>query len=226
MRSAWLGRVSYETALALQEQFVYGKLSNQRHGFPEPEDTLLFFDHPYVYTYHQEHDLETCLRGKKDEFWQFVRDQHIAVTRTSRGGKMTYHGPGQLVGYCIKRLKGPFAHDFVENLARAMIATLAKYGISSHYHDGVWVGGKKICSFGVRFVGGPITMHGFALNVTKEPLPYLNRIYPCGAQQSSVISLADLGVTLPLEKVAGDIAQNISVAFGEPIRTVSRAALI
>src|SRR3989344_8127364 len=216
MRSAWLGRVPYDTATTLQEQLVYGKILNAQHGISEPEDTLLLLEHEPVYTYHQEHDFEICLREKKDEFWKFVRDKHVAVTRTSRGGKMTYHGPGQLVGYIIKRLDGPFARDFVETLARAIVATLAEYSVTSQYRDGgVWCGPQKICSFGVRFVGGRITMHGFALNVTAEPLPYLRRIYPCGAQQSSVTSLADLGITLPLEKVANDLSRNIGIAFDE-----------
>lgn len=226
MRSAWLGRVDYETATALQEQFVYGKLENSKHGCPEPEDTLLLLEHPPLYSYHTERDFETCLREKKQDFWRSVRTEKIAVVRTSRGGKMTYHGPGQLVGYMIKRLDGPFARDFVATLARGIMTALMDYGIPSHYRDGgVWsecIDGveRKICSFGVRFVHGRITMHGFALNITAEPLRNMERIYPCGAENDrGVTSLSEhMGVDLPLEEVANDVARACGAAFHEPVR--------
>lgn len=229
MRSAWLGRVAYETATALQEQLVYAKLENGRHGFPEPEDTLLLLEHPPVYSYHSEQDFETCLREKKIDFWQSVRAENIPVVRASRGGKMTYHGPGQLVGYMIKRLHGPFAREFVEKLARAIMLTLAEYGISSRYRDGgVHVEcadgrERKICSFGVHFVHGRITMHGFALNVATEPLRHLHRIYPCGAETDrGVTTLSEhMGVDLPLEAAAKDVARNCAVAFGETAHVIS-----
>ena len=229
MRSAWLGRIDYETATALQEQLVFGKLENGRHGFPEPEDTLLLLEHPPLYSYHSEQDLETCLREKKDDFWRSVRAEHIAVARTSRGGKMTYHGPGQLVGYMIKRLEGPFARDFVSQLAHGIMITLAEYGMPSRYRDGgVWVAcadgvERKICSFGVRFVHSRITMHGFALNVTAEPLRNLQRIYPCGADSDRIVtSLSEhMGIDLPLEEVADDVAHSLGVAFRESMRMTS-----
>ncbi len=124
--------------------------------------------------------------------------------RTTRGGDVTYHGPGQLVGYPIVRLRGGVvAH--MTGMARAIAAVLNEYGIDARWRReaaGLWVGDAKICAFGVH-VRSRVTMHGFALNVAADVSPF-DLIVPCGIAGVRTTSMAALGVAPPpLEDLAG-----------------------
>jgi lipoate-protein ligase B len=161
------GRVPYGEALAWQRQ-----LANDRIARRLPHDLLLLLEHPPVIT-----------------LGRTARDAHVLgadgvdVVEVERGGDVTYHGPGQLVGYPIIDLTGlrPDLHWYLRTLEEALIAGLARLGIPAERHPGytgVWTRGRKIASIGVH-VKQWVTWHGFALNVTTD-LAAFDRIVPCG----------------------------------------------
>jgi lipoyl(octanoyl) transferase len=177
-----LGRVPYAEALALQDRLV----ARRRAG--DIPDTLLLLEHPHVITLgtsaHRENilidDAAGALLG-------------IDVVQTGRGGDVTYHGPGQLVGYPILDLKPDRCdlHHYVRSLEEILIRALATFGIEAgrkHGLTGAWVGDDKIAAIGVRVSSGWITSHGFALNVTTD-LAYFDSIVPCGIRQFGVTSI-------------------------------------
>ena len=178
-------------------------------------DLLLLIEHPSVYT---------LGRTTQDRHWpgadQLSRETGIPVIRTERGGSITYHGPGQLVGYPILRLTdycaGPKA--YVRRLEAVLIGTLAEWGIAAHRREGlpgVWVGGdrpSKIASIGVRISQG-VTSHGFALNVCPDLEPF-SHIVPCGISGCRVTSMAALMNTTPdLQVVQQQIAAQFTAQF-------------
>ena len=179
------------------------------------QDLMLLIEHPSVYT---------LGRTTRDQHWpgedQLSRETNIPVIRTERGGSITYHGPGQLVGYPILRLTdycaGPKA--YVRRLEEVLIDTLAEWGITAHRREalpGVWVGGdrpSKIASIGVRISQG-ITTHGFALNVCPDLEPF-SHIVPCGISDCRVTSMAALMNTTPdLHVVQQQIAARFAATF-------------
>jgi len=207
--AAWVGRVRYEPAVALQrlvaELRAEGKLA----------DTLLLLEHEPVYTIGKRgSDAEILL--DPDE----LERQGIEVAHTDRGGLVTYHGPGQLVGYPIFQL-GPAADvvDFVCRLEKTMIGAAARFGVTATRADGfpgAWVGDAKLGAIGVHVSRG-ITTHGFALNVATD-LAAFNGIVPCGLVDKTVTSLAEqTGRAISLdESVAATIAAAAD-AFDRPV---------
>jgi lipoyl(octanoyl) transferase len=185
-----LGLVPYGEALELQKQLV----EQRRRG--EIPDTLLLLEHPHVITLgtssHTNHvllsDDERALLG-------------IELFETGRGGDVTYHGPGQLVGYPILDLKPDRCdlHKYVRDLEEVLIRTIASFGISGTRKEGltgVWVGDEKIAAIGVRVSSGWITSHGFALNVSTN-LGFFDSIIPCGIRDYTVTSVnrfSDVGM--------------------------------
>jgi lipoyl(octanoyl) transferase len=167
----WLGRLKFEEALAIQEE----KRDERERG--AAEDTVLFLEHEPVYTTGRSRDKSSlgvagCLPHP--------------VVETNRGGKATYHGPGQLVGYLIYDLRGRgrdlHAHlREIEDLLTRFLGTLGVPAMRRDELTGVWIAGRKIASIGVG-VRRWITMHGFALNVTSEALEPFSSITPCGIQ--------------------------------------------
>jgi lipoyl(octanoyl) transferase len=175
-----LGRVEYREASALQERL---RAARQADEIP---DLLLLLDHPPVYTLGRRSGANDLPMG---EAWYL--GQGIDVVRTNRGGKLTYHGPGQLVGYAIMRTDDVVGH--VRAMERAIVTALDEHGIEAHprIYDGpdftgVWVGDRKIASIGVHLSKG-VTAHGFAVNVDNDLQPF-EWIVPCGlhAQMTSV----------------------------------------
>jgi lipoate-protein ligase B len=172
-----LGRMDYRAALELQERLVESK---QRESSP---DILLFVEHPHVYT---------LGRGGDDS--NVLTPQDVPVIRTSRGGDVTYHGPGQLVVYPIIDLRSKLrkdVHRYVRNLELSAIRTLSDFGLASTRRPpftGIWIGDKKIAAIGVA-VRRCITFHGLALNVNPD-LSYFKRIIPCGLAWAEVTSMA------------------------------------
>lgn len=178
------GRVEYARALDLQADLV------RRRAAGEIPDQLLLLEHPHVLTLgssaHRDHVL-----ASDDQ----LRERGIDLFEAGRGGDVTYHGPGQLVGYPILRL-GPERRDlhrYLRDLEEVLIRTLAAFGVPAERADGltgVWTGGRKIAAIGIRVSSGWVTSHGFALNVEPD-LGYFATIVPCGIHDREVTSLAE-----------------------------------
>ena len=173
-----LGELPYREAVALQE-----RLRDARQADAIP-DTLLLLEHPPTYTRGRRAQPADLPRGE-----QWYRDQGIAVEDSDRGGQVTYHGPGQLVGYPIVRVSS--VRDYVAALERAMVAALRDEGIAATAPDGltgVWTGGAKIGSIGVHVSRG-VTTHGFAVNVSNDLAPF-SWIATCGVDGAEMTSVA------------------------------------
>ena len=185
LRVERLGLVPYGAALDLQQQLV------ERRRAGDLPDTLLLLQHPHVITLgtsaHREHVLIDDEQG---------RVLGLDVFETGRGGDVTYHGPGQLVGYPIFDLKPDRCdlHRYVRDLEEALIIALRTLGIDGQRKPGltgVWTGDAKLAAIGVRVSRGWITSHGFALNVATD-LAFFDSIVPCGIKAYGVTSLAQL----------------------------------
>jgi lipoyl(octanoyl) transferase len=177
---ARLGMVDYMAALELQNALVAARIRDAIG------DTLLLLEHPHVYTLGRGADASYLTSATGD----------VPVHRVSRGGQVTYHGPGQIVGYPIVKLAGARrdVSRYLRKLEQALIATLGDYDIEATRRDGmtgVWAGSRKIASIGVG-IRRWVTMHGFALNVTTD-LSYFDAIVPCGIEGCRMTSIAALG---------------------------------
>ena len=186
-----LGIVEYRAALEIQREYHTAISQNNR------ANTLLLLEHPSVYT-----------AGKRTLPHERPFDG-TPVIDVDRGGKITWHGPGQLVGYPIVRLAKPTELvGFVRELESALIQVCAEFGVATQRiagRSGVWVvderGERKIAAIGIRVAQG-VTMHGFALNVNPD-LAAFNRIIPCGISDASVTSLErETGRTLTCSEIA------------------------
>jgi lipoate-protein ligase B len=177
--------VDYEKALAMQEKLVQLRKTEQ---IP---DVLILLQHPSVYTIGGGGDLQNLLVGEEK-----LKESGIGFYHTKRGGDITYHGPGQIVGYPILDLKNyeRDAHKYLRALEEVLIQALNEMGITAGRIarlTGVWVGEEKIAAIGVRINNGWITSHGFALNVYTD-LSYFNQIIPCGIRDKGVTSISKL----------------------------------
>jgi lipoyl(octanoyl) transferase len=203
-----LGLMPYPEALALQRALVEDRRAN-RVG-----DLLLFVEHPHVLTLGVRGD------GGRTHILaapEVLAARGVEVHETGRGGDITYHGPGQIVGYPIIDLKPDRCdvHRYVRDLEDVLIRTAADYGIDASRVEGltgVWVGREKLAAIGVR-IGRWITSHGFALNVTTD-LEYFNLIVPCGIADRGATSLARLlGRSFDRAEVEERIASHFSRVF-------------
>ncbi|MDE0651838.1 MAG: lipoyl(octanoyl) transferase LipB [Gammaproteobacteria bacterium] len=190
-----LGLVDYARALDLQAGLV------RRRAAGEIPDQLLLLEHPHVVTLgssaHRDHVLASDAQ---------LRERGIELFEAGRGGDVTYHGPGQLVGYPILRL-GPERRDlhrYLRDLEEVLIRALAAFGVPAARAEGltgVWTGGRKIAAIGIRVSSGWVTSHGFALNVDPD-LGYFTNIVPCGIRGREVTSLAECnGGPVPMAAV-------------------------
>src|SRR5690242_16000464 len=181
-----LGVVPYAEALALQRQLV----DDRREG--RVGDVLLLVEHPHVLTLGVRGDGgRSHILATQDA----LASRGVDVYETGRGGDITYHGPGQIVGYPILDLKPDRCdvHRYVRDLEEVLIRVASDYGVAAERVQGltgVWVGQEKLAAIGVR-IARWITSHGFALNVTTE-LDYFNLIVPCGIADRGVTSLSRL----------------------------------
>ena len=210
LNTTWLGRVPYAPTFALQQSLA------QRRGAGDVDDTLLLLEHDAVYTLgRRATDAEVLL----DE--RALEARGIAVEHTDRGGRVTYHGPGQLVGYPIIDI-GLNADlvAYVRSIERALIAVAATYGIAAGTVEGltgVWVGDAKLAAIGVHIARG-ITTHGFAINVSTD-LSAFNGIVPCGIVDRGVTSIEALsGMAPPVEEVAGRAGVALAQELGRTAR--------
>jgi lipoyl(octanoyl) transferase len=205
-----LGRVDYGEAAALQERLR----ARVRAG--ELAETMLLLEHPPVYTVGRrtaETDLPLPSVG-------------IEVISTPRGGQLTYHGPGQLVGYPIMRVAN--VPDFILTMERAIVAALGDTGVEAgtrlgHKHVGVWVGERKIASVGVHISQG-ISAHGFAVNVENDLAPFAS-VVACGLPEVQMTSLQAEGVAEGLHCFRKRMAFRFCEAFGYRQRLVTPGRL-
>ncbi|MFH7004309.1 lipoyl(octanoyl) transferase LipB [Flavobacterium bizetiae] len=201
-----LGSKDYKSTWEYQEEIfkdiVDLKIKNRREELDLPTPNyLLFVEHPHVYTLGKSGDLENLLLNEKQ-----LEAKGATFYKINRGGDITYHGPGQIVGYPILDLENFFTdiHKYLRFLEEAIILTLEEYGLKcgrSEGETGVWLDAgtpfaRKICALGVR-ASRWVTMHGFALNVNVD-LGYFDNIIPCGIRGKGVTSLQ---VELGVEKV-------------------------
>jgi lipoate-protein ligase B len=209
-----LGIIEYEKSLQLQNNLVSARIAG------EIPDTMLFLQHPPVLTIGVSGKEEDIIAPK-----DLLENEGVSVFRTDRGGCVTYHGPGQLVGYLIFDLqtKGKDIHQFVRNLEEVIIRTLANFSIPAHgdpQYPGVWVGQDKICALGIR-VSRWVTKHGFALNVNTD-LRYFNLIIPCGITDRQVTSMSQLlGHDIALEDVTSCVLEQCAEVFNIDIEQES-----
>lgn len=204
-----LGNKDYKTTWDYQEELFKGivdlKIQNRRENTNiNTPNYFLFVEHPHVYTLGKSGDVSNMLLSEKQ-----LSEKGATFYKINRGGDITYHGPGQIVGYPILDLENFFTdiHKYLRLLEEVIILTLAEYniiGVRSEGETGVWIDvgtpfARKICAMGVR-ASRWVTMHGFALNVNAN-LGYFDNIIPCGIKGKAVTSL---NVELGAEKVNED----------------------
>jgi lipoyl(octanoyl) transferase len=210
----WLGRMEYQTALELQDRFAAARMRE------EVADVLLLLEHPHVYT---------LGRGADERF--VLNPGEIPVYRVSRGGQVTYHGPGQLIGYPIVKLNGPERDviRYIRRLEEVLIESLATLGIAAQRRPGltgVWIGREKIASIGIGFRRW-VSLHGFALNITTD-LSRFDAIVPCGIAGCRMTSITAqrLGA-INSESFSQVVATQFATTFGyERILALSKAELL
>jgi lipoyl(octanoyl) transferase len=198
---AWLGRIDYGAALEQQNVLAAARLRD------DVGDVLLLLEHPHVYT---------LGRGADERF--VLNPGDIPVYRVSRGGQVTYHGPGQLIGYPIVKLEGAERDviRYLRRLEQVLIEALAALGIIAQRRmqlTGVWVRQEKIASIGVGFRRW-VSLHGFALNVATD-LSFFDAIVPCGIAGCRMTSINAQGLgTITSESVGQIVAGRFAAVFG------------
>ena len=233
-----LGLVDYKKAWDFQEKLfdrtIQIKIGKRKGEFPADtptENHLIFCEHPHVYTLGKTGDEKNLLVNKE------ALDQNNATFyKINRGGDITYHGPGQIVGYPVFDLDNFFTDigRFLRYLEEAVILTLAEYGIAASRIKGVtgvWLDpekkqhARKICAIGVR-TSRWVTMHGFALNVNTD-LDYFSNIIPCGISDRSVTSMEqELGRTIDLTEVKKLLCTHLAKLFECEINAMSENSIV
>lgn len=218
-----LGNRDYKEVWDYQEQLFKDildlKIKNRREetDFATPNH-FLFVEHPHVYTLGKSGDISNLLVSEEQ-----LKAKNATFYKINRGGDITYHGPGQIVGYPILDLENFFTdiHKYLRLLEETIILTLAEYGLKAQRSDGetgVWLDvgtpfARKICAMGVR-ASRWVTMHGFAFNVNAN-LGYFDNIIPCGIKEKAVTSLnVELGRSkVPLEEVKPKLLKHFADLF-------------
>jgi lipoate-protein ligase B len=212
---AQAGRIPYAEGVAIQE-----RLRTARQGGAIP-DTLLLLEHPHVYTKGRRTEAADLPMGE-----EWYRAQGIEVAECDRGGRVTYHGPGQLVGYPIVATSDVV--EYVRTLERAVIAALADEGLEAEVRDGltgVWVGDRKIGSIGVHVQKG-VTTHGFAVNVDCDLQPF-EWVVPCGIEGVRMTSICrESGRAGGMRCFRRRIAWRVAEVLGRRQRIVSLERLL
>lgn len=221
------GQMDYQEAWdrqeALFEKIVLQKTTNRKEGTSIPTDNFMVFtEHPHVYTLGKSGKVENLLLDEAG-----LEEKHASYHHINRGGDITYHGPGQIVGYPILDLDNFFTdiHLYLRTLEEAIIRTLADFGLKGERYPGftgVWLDtndalrARKICAMGVR-ASRWVTMHGFALNVNTD-LSYFGNIVPCGIDDKGVTSMQkELGAPVETDQVKSSITKHLAELFGMEI---------
>jgi lipoyl(octanoyl) transferase len=216
--TAQLGIVDYREAWDLQRRLV----DLRRTG--EVGDLLLLLEHPAVYTMGKRTDRAHLLFDDTER-----ARRGIDLVEVDRGGDITYHGPGQLVGYPILRLASiRGVVDYVRTVEEVLIRALARFGVvgqRSEGYTGVWVDDEKIAAIGVRVASGAITSHGFALNVA-PPMDHFSGIVPCGITDRGVTSLAAQGVNATVTDVAVAVTEAVGEVFVATLEAVPAETIL
>mgnify|MGYP000592663641 CR=1 FL=1 len=201
-----LGMISYQEGMKFQEERI---LLRQQEKTP---DTLLLLEHLPVFTL-------GVSASEKDILWdnEECRRKSVEVQKTTRGGKVTFHGPGQLVGYPIIKLVGGGREvvKYVSMLEEVIIDALKEFGIEGRRdkrNRGVWIGNDKIAAIGVKIAGG-ISFHGFALNVRTD-LSFYDGIVPCGIKDGGITSLHKIVPQISMEEVKKTVVEKFRNVFG------------
>ena len=202
----------------LFQEVIAIKLVNREREKQEPTPNyFLFTEHLHVYTLGKSGNIDNLLLSE-----QQLKKKGVTFFKSNRGGDITYHGPGQIIGYPIIDLDNffPDIHVYMRKLEEVIILTIAEYGLKGERsigETGVWLDvgtpfARKICALGVR-TSRWVTMHGFALNVTTD-LGYFDHIIPCGIKGKAVTSLkAELGIIIPQEEIKQKIIKHFSEVF-------------
>ena len=220
-----LGNIDYKEAWDYQEKLfqevITAKLENRNLQEDQQKETtnyLLFCEHPHVYTLGKSGNEENLLLNQEG-----LRQNEATYYKINRGGDITYHGPGQLVGYPVIDLDNFFTdiHKYLRYLEEAVILTLKDYGITGGRikgMTGVWLdhiakrNSRKICAIGVK-TSRWVTMHGFAFNVNAN-LDYFTNIIPCGITGKAVTSLdKELNCAMDMDEVAGKVKKHLADIF-------------
>jgi lipoyl(octanoyl) transferase len=201
-----LGCQAYADVLSRQEQMAHARQAGQTG------DTLILVEHEPVYTLGRNARSEHILLSPEQ-----LERAGIGVYRTGRGGDVTYHGPGQLVGYPILHLgeRKCTVVDYVGMLEVTLLRTLMDFGIQARVdarNRGVWVGDDKVAAIGVR-VARHVSLHGFSLNVNTNLAPYQG-IVPCGLHHKGVTSLKELGMVCDMAEVKRHVVGQFAAVFG------------
>ena len=223
-----LGEKDYKDTWEYQEELFQSvldvKIKNRREDLNEKTPNyFLFVEHPHVYTLGKSGDMDNLLLNEEQ-----LKEKGATFYKINRGGDITYHGPGQIVGYPILDLENFFTdiHKYLRLLEETIILVLKEYGIESERSEGetgVWLGvgtpfARKICAMGVRSSRW-VTMHGFALNVNSD-LGYFDNIIPCGIRGKGVTSLhVELGVDqVDEDEVRAKITKHFTALFEATIK--------
>lgn len=209
LTAAWFGRVDYTEAWAWQRELFLARLDGERL------DSLILLEHPPTYTLGRSALEDDLVYGEAER-----AARGISTFKVDRGGRATYHGPGQLVGYPIVALGERYdVISYLRGLEDALIATAADLGVTAERdrrHTGVWVEGDKLAAIGVKITRG-ITMHGFAFNVTTD-LDMFAGIVPCGIRDRWVTSIYKLtGKRHSTKEVADLSARHLARVLGKEL---------
>lgn len=209
---------TWEFQSELLQEIVDVKIKNRRNNLQEStKNHFLFVEHPHVYTLGKSGDLSNLLLNEKQ-----LEEKGATFYKINRGGDITYHGPGQIVGYPILDLENFFTdiHKYLRLLEESIILTIAEYdlkGVRSEGETGVWLDvgtpfARKICALGIRSSRW-VTMHGFALNVNTN-LGYFDNIIPCGIKGKAVASMeSELGRKIDTNEVKQKILKHFKTLF-------------
>lgn len=218
-----MGQMGYQEAWDFQtilfDESVQQKLRNRKEDGPEitPNNYFLYVEHPHVYTLGKSGSLDNLLLDKQE-----LAAKGATFHKINRGGDITYHGPGQVVGYPILDLDqfNPDIHLYLRNIEEAVILLLAEYGIQGERFDsytGVWIEPgtpreRKICAIGVK-TSRWVSMHGFALNVNVD-LDYFGNIVPCGITDKDVTSIQrELGRPVDMNEIKTKLKKHFASIF-------------
>ena len=201
-----LDTIGYKEAWDLQHELLKQR-KDKKIG-----DVFLMLEHPHTYTLGKTADKKNLVGSK-----EYLEENKISVFEIDRGGDITYHGPGQIVGYPIISLNEwqNDTHKYLRALEEVLILTCKEYGLDTGRNEkytGVWIGNRKIAAIGIK-ISNWISMHGFAFNVNTD-LSLFNGIIPCGISDKEVTSLAkELGREISLSEVKGMLLKNFSEVF-------------
>lgn len=201
-----LSVIDYQKAWDLQKEFFNQRMENKI------DDSLLLLEHPHTFTLGKVADRKNLIWDEKQ-----LKENQVKVYDIDRGGDITYHGPGQIVGYAIIDLRNwkPDTHAYLRGLEEVLIKVCDDYGLIAGRKEGltgVWIEERKICAIGIK-ISRWITMHGFAFNVNTD-LNLFNGIIPCGISDKAVTSLQnELGVQQNLNEVKQRIVKRFSEIF-------------